>query len=94
MDKLLNAQNLLNGIAIAIKVNIISFFAAVIVSVGWTYILFGFWDWDYLMYLCIFYSVNISLTLLIKKWYENYLERKENLTCSKPQDPDRRMFDC
>lgn len=79
MDKLLTERNLLNGIAIAIKVNIICFFAAVIISIGWNYILAGFWDWDYLMYLCVFYSINISLTLLIKKWYEKYLQRKKPL---------------
>ena len=84
MDQLLTERNLLNGITIALKVNIISFFVAVLISVGWTYILAEFWDWDYLVYLCIFYGVNISLTLLIKKWYKNYLQHKENLACAKP----------
>ena len=84
-NKLLTERNLLNGIALAIKVNILSFFAAVIISVGWTYILAGYWDWDYLMYLGAFYGINISLTLLIKKWYEMYLQHKENLAFAKPQ---------
>lgn len=77
MDKLLTERNLLSGIAIALKLNIICFFATVIISVGCTYILAGFWDWGYLLYLCIFYGINISLTLLIKKWYQIYLQRKK-----------------
>ena len=82
MNKLLTEQNLLKGIDIAMKVNIISFFVAVIISVGWTYILSEFWDLDYLMYLCIFYSVNILLTLLIKKWYKNHLHCKKQAQIS------------
>jgi len=77
MDKLLTKRNLLNGLTVAIKLNIFFFIAAVIISVGWTYILAGFWDLDYLMYLCVFYGINIVLTLLIKKWYENYLHCKK-----------------
>jgi|GEM_PF-2273308 len=77
MDKLLTEQNLLKGITIGIKINIVCFFVAVIISVGWTYILTEFLDWDYLIYLCIFYGINISIILITKKWYENYLQRKK-----------------
>ena len=78
MNKLLTERNLLKAIVIALKVNIISFVATVLISIGWTYLLTRFWNWDYLLYLCIFYGINISLTLLIKKWYENYLEHKKS----------------
>jgi len=77
MDKLLTEENLLYGIAISLTLNIICFFTTVIISFGWTYILARFLDWDYLMYLCVFYGINIFLMLLIKKWYENYLRRKK-----------------
>ena len=84
MDKLLTERNLLMGLTIALKVNVICFFASVLISIGWTYILTSFWDFDYLLYLCIFYCVNISMTLLIKKWYKTYLQRRENLACPMP----------
>lgn len=84
MDKLLTEKNLLKGLALAVKINIISFLVAVTISVGWTYLLAEFWDWEYLMYLCTFYSINISIALLIRKWYENYLQRKEKLAYPKP----------
>lgn len=77
MDKLLTSSNLFKGLTIAFYLNIIFFIAAVAISVGWTYQVDGFWDWEYLLYLCIFYGLNLSLTLLTKKWYENYLQRKK-----------------
>lgn len=77
MNQVLTPPNLLKGLAIALKINIFSFIAAVIIGVGWTYMFDGFWDWEYFNYLCVFYSITISLTLLIKKWYRAYLQRKE-----------------
>jgi hypothetical protein len=78
MDKILTPQNIFKGFAIAININILSFIVSVIISIGWTYILAGFWswDWEYLLYLSLFYGMNILLTLLIKKWYYNYLQGK------------------
>jgi len=76
MTKFLTPQYLLKAFAITIKINILAFITAVLISVGWTYLLFGFWDWEHLMYLCIFYGINLSVTFLLKRWYEHYLQRK------------------
>lgn len=76
MLNLLTPSNLIKGLRIAIHLNIIFFIGAIAISIGWTYAISGFWDWEHLMYLCILYSTNVSLALLIKKWYEKYLQRK------------------
>jgi len=76
MNNLLTEKNLLKGITLAIKINIVSFIAAALISVGGTYILYSFLDWSQILYLCMFYGINLTLILLLKKWYQNYLQRK------------------
>jgi len=76
MNNLLNEKNLLKGMSLAIKINIVSFIAAGIISVGDTYILYSYWDWSQILFLCMFYGINLTLILLLKKWYQNYLQRK------------------
>jgi len=80
MNKLLTPQYILKAFDITTKINVVAFIAAVLLSVGWTYLLFGFWDWEHLMYLCLFYGVNLGATLLLKRWYENHLEQKRQLS--------------
>lgn len=42
MNKLLTPQYILKTFAITTKINVVAFVAAVLLSVGWTYLLFGF----------------------------------------------------
>ncbi len=79
MDKLLTPQNLLKGFKIAIYVNLLCLIFSIFIAVVWIYMLIGFWDWEHLLYLCIFYSANIILTLILKRWYLIYLQRKKKL---------------
>lgn len=77
MDKLLAPQNLFKGFKIALYVNILSFILSLLIGVVWIYLLIGFWDWDRLLYLCLFYSGNIILTCFFKQWYIRYLGSKK-----------------
>lgn len=78
MNKLLTEQNLLKGFTIAIYVNILSFILSLFIGVVWIYLLIGFWDWEHLLHLCLFYSANIIFSLLLKKWYLQYVQRHKS----------------
>lgn len=77
MNKLLTPQNLFKGFKIAFYVNILSFILSLFIGVVWIYLLIGFWDWERLLFLCVFYSGNIMLTCFLKQWYVRYLDNKK-----------------
>ena len=76
MDNLLTPSNLMKGLKFAIYLNIIFFIGTIAIHIGFIYSLHDLWNWEHLIYVCIFYSTNLSLALLTKNWYEKYLQRK------------------